>query len=454
MKQIGRNGPCPCGSGKKYKKCCLLKKEEIEAGHREESGAPSRALDWLAERYPEEVNAAIDDEFYGALTDDELDLLEDLPADLRQMVHINMGEWLVTDAHLELNGVRTPVREVLLGLGGPLLSPVRRDWLQRLGERALGLYEVKEVKPGEGMELANLLQPDEPAVWVTERAASRTLVRYDIFGARLARCDSGFVLSGAVYPFVREEALSCREEILHEMEGGTWGSDLAREVVGSIIIDYWLEGLVAERPLPKLVDTSTGDPVMLVTDHYEVTDWDTLGVILAAQQDVHGDRKEGWVRFSATEGNMRRSRAALNPQSEGTLEVFCRTVKLADDSRQWLEQIAGSTLTFKIREMVDPRSPKALQSAPAAPKSDIPPEIAGEIIRDYMRNHYANWTDEPIPALGNKTPRAAIKTEKGRRQVVELLKSYEHSEARRVRDQRGKPFDFGFLWNGLGLKPE
>jgi preprotein translocase subunit SecA len=24
-KKIGRNDPCPCGSGKKYKKCCMLK---------------------------------------------------------------------------------------------------------------------------------------------------------------------------------------------------------------------------------------------------------------------------------------------------------------------------------------------------------------------------------------------------------------------------------------------
>ncbi|WP_369126216.1 SEC-C metal-binding domain-containing protein [Bacillus massiliigorillae] len=22
MKKVGRNEPCPCGSGKKYKKCC------------------------------------------------------------------------------------------------------------------------------------------------------------------------------------------------------------------------------------------------------------------------------------------------------------------------------------------------------------------------------------------------------------------------------------------------
>jgi tetratricopeptide (TPR) repeat protein len=27
MEKISRNAPCPCGSGKKYKKCCLLQKE-------------------------------------------------------------------------------------------------------------------------------------------------------------------------------------------------------------------------------------------------------------------------------------------------------------------------------------------------------------------------------------------------------------------------------------------
>lgn len=28
MSKIGRNDPCPCGSGKKYKNCCLGKKQE------------------------------------------------------------------------------------------------------------------------------------------------------------------------------------------------------------------------------------------------------------------------------------------------------------------------------------------------------------------------------------------------------------------------------------------
>ena len=26
--KVGRNDPCPCGSGKKYKKCCGLKEEQ------------------------------------------------------------------------------------------------------------------------------------------------------------------------------------------------------------------------------------------------------------------------------------------------------------------------------------------------------------------------------------------------------------------------------------------
>lgn len=32
MKKIGRNEPCPCGSGKKYKKCCLQASQPAAGG--------------------------------------------------------------------------------------------------------------------------------------------------------------------------------------------------------------------------------------------------------------------------------------------------------------------------------------------------------------------------------------------------------------------------------------
>lgn len=31
MTKVGRNGPCPCGSGKKYKKCCLYRGIEVQS---------------------------------------------------------------------------------------------------------------------------------------------------------------------------------------------------------------------------------------------------------------------------------------------------------------------------------------------------------------------------------------------------------------------------------------
>ena len=33
-RELGRNDPCPCGSGRKYKQCCLAKDEEKERAAR------------------------------------------------------------------------------------------------------------------------------------------------------------------------------------------------------------------------------------------------------------------------------------------------------------------------------------------------------------------------------------------------------------------------------------
>lgn len=34
MAAIGRNEPCPCGSGRKYKRCCALKAQKASLGSR------------------------------------------------------------------------------------------------------------------------------------------------------------------------------------------------------------------------------------------------------------------------------------------------------------------------------------------------------------------------------------------------------------------------------------
>jgi len=62
MAKPGRNDPCPCGSGQKYKRCCLTKDQEAE----------SAALKAAAEAHAAEA-AQDERDFYGA--DDEEDEL-------------------------------------------------------------------------------------------------------------------------------------------------------------------------------------------------------------------------------------------------------------------------------------------------------------------------------------------------------------------------------------------
>lgn len=47
--KIGRNDPCPCGSGKKYKHCCMNKPDKVQA---EQAESPQEKQRWLAD-YPE-----------------------------------------------------------------------------------------------------------------------------------------------------------------------------------------------------------------------------------------------------------------------------------------------------------------------------------------------------------------------------------------------------------------
>ena len=48
MAKIGRNDPCSCGSGKKYKRCCLAADQAAAAARRPPDPEPSRTTPTLA----------------------------------------------------------------------------------------------------------------------------------------------------------------------------------------------------------------------------------------------------------------------------------------------------------------------------------------------------------------------------------------------------------------------
>lgn len=84
--------------------------------------------------------------------------------------------------------------------------------------------------------------------------------------------------------------------------------------------------------------------------------------------------------------------------------------------------------------------------------SAIPPEIAEEIVHQFMDSQYRETLDQPVGMLGNKTPRQAAKTPAGRQKVVEWLKYLENQSAnQRSPTDPMATYSFEWMWRELGV---
>ena len=96
---------------------------------------------------------------------------------------------------------------------------------------------------------------------------------------------------------------------------------------------------------------------------------------------------------------------------------------------------------------------KALEEPiePVEKESLIMTEKMLEVLHSYLDDNYRRTLDEPIPALGNKTPRQVAATKKGRHQVIEWLKQLENMEYRRAAQQGQEPYDMTWIWYELKI---
>jgi hypothetical protein len=202
--KIGRNDACPCGSGKKYKRCCggapALVDDANETAH---AGTVERALEWLASRHRQAVGAAVEAMLFEDLTDDERAALERQDDDAWEQIQRNAHEWLLAEGAILVGNTPARVPDLLLGPGGPLFTVGQRQWLAQLSERPLRLYDVTDVVPGRQMTLCDALYADASPVVVSERSGSQESLAGTQIAFRLMKVDDHHELSGAAYPFHR-----------------------------------------------------------------------------------------------------------------------------------------------------------------------------------------------------------------------------------------------------------
>src|SRR5215211_3996749 len=162
---VSRNSACPCGSGRKYKRCCLAEGDRAARAARFDDAVGRRIQDWSSEALGDEISAALE-EFVGperTMDDDDLQIF---------------ATWFHNDR--ELPGGDTPAERYAARAD---LPEDEREAASRIAGARLGFHRVIVVEPGSWLALEDIVRGSR--VRVRSPHVSRETVRWDILLGRV-----------------------------------------------------------------------------------------------------------------------------------------------------------------------------------------------------------------------------------------------------------------------------
>lgn len=451
----GRNDPCWCGSGKKYKKCHLAADEASERPQEpgDSAGEP------LYEKLHREL-AEISTKWRSNADFTEASLLfwgrrpEELDTQLQSELLHAFFEWYLYEFRPAATG-RTLVEEYLRRRAGRLAA-AERELLEAWRDARFGIWEVQRIEEGTGVELRDLLAGDQ--FFVHDVSCSRSVVRWDCLLGRIYRSQGRWRLAGILLTVPRPLLPQLRERI--ERESRESGQDAAAYVrANSHRWPRLVEELAEERLAGLRVVNAEGDDLEFGTAYYRIEQEAPVVAALEAagpfepeEEDTAGVRSFAWLE-QGTEGP-RRAYGHIQLR-DGKLRLECNSRKRLETGRRLIEEHCGAWLrhlgdSFKSFDAVKKRVRDRNAPRTEAPAPALPPEVEREILGKMKREHYAKWVDERLPALGGQTPREAARTEEGRRDLEELLRQMENGEERARREGR-VAFDLSIVRKELGM---
>jgi len=455
---IGRNDPCPCGSGKKFKRCHGIHAPTVA------SPETARANDFKA-----------------------LDM--DLVTRLLRFAKLSFGDaWLhnVLDAYTGSHDVEIPERELTLALPWALYS--RRDadgltvagaWARDRGSRVtdpehillhayaktwLSLWEARRLERGVGVAFVDLLTHQER--FVHDVSSSTTLNLHDVMLAMVLDCD-GVSFFGGVHPQplpprYADSVLRTAQKICHVRTRAV-APDVLRDPDTQLeIIDEWNETVdrMFGAPPPTMTNTD-GDLFTLTTDDFALVAprEEILGRLASIDGASEPENESGTTVFvftkpgNATHADWDNTVIGRAVVGRDRLRVETNSLRRADTLRARLEASLGAMIRHRLRQEsnTDDLIKRAVAKGPikghGRPTPAQPPEISAAL-RGFREKHMRGWIDESIPALDGLTPREAARLPRKRRALDLLLKDIERHESLLPPDQQ---IDLSWLRPTLGL---
>ncbi|HKJ83955.1 MAG TPA: SEC-C domain-containing protein [Mariprofundaceae bacterium] len=233
--KLQRNDPCPCGSGKKYKKCCMLRQRDLDSERINRREGIRKSLGWISHHYREEIDRWVEDVWLAGINKKEREGIATADARIRGIHDMNLLEQLVAEGRFSNGeGEDRPLRLILEAddLG---LDENQRDYLVQLAERSLCLYRVSDCQPGESFTLKTYPAEEAEPVVIVDRWGSRMFDIGDTVGLRLMKTEEDWETSGAIYHIP--------EAYVPELE--TELQETGPESRSMVLVHYWLRLVAA-----------------------------------------------------------------------------------------------------------------------------------------------------------------------------------------------------------------
>ncbi len=484
MSSPGRNDPCPCGSGRKYKHCCLRATDAADALRirlREAEGALVPALMAYAD-------SEFGDEFFDEAWE-EFFAWENVPDDIAESREYGttFDPFLVfsfvpdvAEAELPADWPTEPLALHFLHHEVESCPDFQRAFIEQACRSHASFFAVEATVPGRSVDLKDILTGRR--FRVLERSASRTFTPGDLTYTRVVTAGGASIMIGASPWLIPAEwhlpVIEFRQRIaprrpLTREDLFEWDIEIRR------FYHHIVDGLLHPR-MPELRNTD-GDPIEMISLKYELDmsaaeAFERLKPLAVLGREEHVEdvgRNASGAVTSATlswiaAGN--RQNKSWDKTILGTLRLNGSTLTVEVNSARRRDRIVkeigrllGSsatlveTTTTDIAKKLEARRGSRVGGAGGARRDEADadaaqpertPEMAA-IEAEFMKRHWEAWVDEKVPALGNKTPRQAVKTAIGREKVEALLSDF--AQKRR----RGRPAlvpDVGAIRKKLGLE--
>lgn len=456
--KTGRNDPCPCGSGKKFKHCCLAKslaRTESPAEltwrrmQRANEGLIPRMMRFVVETYGED---AIDEAWDEFILWDE-DVYTDWYDSPHQSVFL---PWLLhrwsPDPHDDtsvldekLHGV--PPTRAFLDRHARHLEPATQRYLEACLEAPFTFYEILDYQRDHHFVARELISGTEHVV--LERSASQNMLKgYCLYGsvvcvddiAMLEACGTAVIPPIHKLPVIeaREKILTASEPVL-EGELAEWDIEL-RTLYLSI------SEQILNPAMPEIRNTD-GDELLLQRLVFDIdSPQETFDALKHLARDASDDDllalaergEDGSLRYVQFQWVKRgnRQHKGWETTSLGMIEIDQHRLNVYVNSRERaavfkhiVETALGSRARFRVAEIESAQ--RAFEAEEAGDDWEVSqrqladlPEIQAAI-REMMIKHYDGWLNEKLPALKGRTPLEAVKQRDGRERVEALVAQIE-----------------------------